>query len=370
MESGVARCAISDLDAYRESLERIMGPSREVMRLVTHKVQRRPLHRIVFPEGQHDMTIRAARAIVDQRLARPVLLGRADVVEEHARAAGIDPGDVDLVDVAHAAETGGYAGALFRLRQRKGMTPARAEQLVRDPTLLGLLMVARGEVDGFVGGLDRAYSETIRPALQIVGLREGVSRVSALHLLVLKDRLVFFADTMVNIEPTPDELSEIAALAADTARFFDIEPRVALLAFSSFGSVRHPKAERVARAVELLRERRPDIVADGEMHAATALVEEIVRNTYPQSRIRGDANVLVFPDLTSGNIGYQLVQRLGRAEVIGPILMGMRRPVSVLNPGVTVADIVNLTAITALAADASEDIGSHALTADLLTLGV
>jgi malate dehydrogenase (oxaloacetate-decarboxylating)(NADP+) len=370
MECGVARREIADLDGYRESLERIMGPSREVMRLVVHKVQRRARRRIVFPEGEHDLAIRAARAIVDQRLARPVLLGRADIVEEHARAAGLEVAHCEIVAAGPAASTGGYAGGLYRLRQRKGMTPARAAQLVHDPTILGLMMVARGEVDGFVGGLDRSYPETIRPAIEIVGLREGVARVSALHVLVLKERLVFFADTMVNIEPSAEELAEIAALAADTARFFDVEPRVALLAFSSFGSVRHPKAERAAQAVALLRERRPDIVADGEMHAATALVEEIVRTTYPHSRIRGDANVLIFPDLTSGNIGYQLVQRLGRAEMIGPILMGMRRPVNVLNPGVTVAEIVNVTAITALAADAADEFGQRNVAAEMLTLGV
>jgi malate dehydrogenase (oxaloacetate-decarboxylating)(NADP+) len=175
--------------------------------------------------------------------------------------------------------------------------------------------------------------------------------VSAIHLLVLEDRLFFFADTMVNIDPSAAELAGIACLAADTARVFDIEPRVAMLSFSSFGSVRHPQAERVAEAVDLVRGMRPDLVVDGEMHLDTAVVEEIVREHYPHSRIRGDANVLIFPNLAAGNIGYKLVQRLGRAETIGPILMGMRRPVSVLQHGTTVADIVNLAAITAVAGD-------------------
>jgi malate dehydrogenase (oxaloacetate-decarboxylating)(NADP+) len=231
------------------------------------------------------------------------------------------------------------------------MTPARARALVRDPSIFGLVMVSRGDADGFVGGMYKAYPETIRPAIQIVGLREGVSRVSAVNLLVLKDRLLFCADTMVNVEPSAAELAEIAILAADTARFFDVEPRVALLSFSNFGSARHPSADRVATAVGIARERRPDLVIDGELNVETALVEEVAREHFPHSRIQGDANVLVFPDLAAGNIGYKIAHRLGKADMVGPILMGMRRPVNVLPPGATAADIVNVTAITAVAAE-------------------
>jgi malate dehydrogenase (oxaloacetate-decarboxylating)(NADP+) len=351
MESGVARRPIKDLEAYRESLERILGRSREVMQLVVHKAQARPATRLVFAEGEHDTILRAARAIVDQRIARPVLLGRPDIVAERARQLGLELRDYEVVDVASSPRLGAYADALYRLRQRKGMTPAMAAASVLDPTIFGLMMVREGDAQGFVGGLFKAYPETIRPAIQIIGLRDGVSRVSALQLLVLKDRLVFCADTMVNIEPTAEELAEIAVLAADTARFFDIEPRVAMLSFSSFGSVRHPLAEKVARAVALVQRMRPELIVDGEMHLDTAVVEEIVRENYPHSRIRGDANVLIFPSLEAGNIGYKLVHRLGRAEAIGPVLMGMRKPVTVLQHGTTVADIVNLAAITAVAAE-------------------
>jgi malate dehydrogenase (oxaloacetate-decarboxylating)(NADP+) len=351
MESGVARRPIKDLEAYRESLERILGRSREVMQLIVHKAQAHPATRLVFAEGEHDTILRAARAIVDQRIARPVLLGRPDIVAERARQLGLELRDYEVVDVASSPRLGAYADALYRLRQRKGMTPAMAATSVLDPTIFGLMMVREGDAQGFVGGLFRAYPETIRPAIQIIGLRDGVSRVSALQLLVLKDRLVFCADTMVNIEPTAEELAEIAVLAADTARFFDIEPRVAMLSFSSFGSVRHPLAEKVARAVALVQRMRPELIVDGEMHLDTAVVEEIVRENYPHSRIRGDANVLIFPSLEAGNIGYKLVHRLGRAEAIGPVLMGMRKPVTVLQHGTTVADIVNLAAITAVAAE-------------------
>jgi malate dehydrogenase (oxaloacetate-decarboxylating)(NADP+) len=190
----------------------------------------------------------------------------------------------------------------------------------------------------------------VRPAIQLIGLRDGVSRVSALELLVLQDRLVFCADTMVNIDPSAEELAEIAILAADAARLFDVEPRVAMLSFSSFGSVRHPLTTKVARAVELVRARRPDLVVDGEMHVDPAVVEHIARENYPLSAIQGDANVLVFPNLAAGNIGYKLLHRLGRAEAIGPILLGMRRPVAVLQPGSMVGDIINLASVTAVAA--------------------
>jgi malate dehydrogenase (oxaloacetate-decarboxylating)(NADP+) len=350
IDTGVARKPFADVEEYRHSLERFLGRSREVMQLIVHKAQQHP-HRLVFPEGEHETILRSARAIVDQRIARPILLGRSDLIADRATQLGLELSDYDIVDPSTSPRLGQYADALYRLRARKGMTPAMAQQKILDPVTFGLMMVREGEAEGFVGGMYQAYPETIRPAIQLIGLRDGVTRVSALQLLVLKDGLVFCADTMVNIEPTSEELAEIACLAADTARFFDIDPRVALLSFSSFGSVRHPLAERVARAVEIVRRARPELIVDGEMHLDTAVVEEIVRENYPHSTIKGDANVLVFPNLAAGNIGYKLVHRLGRAESIGPILMGMRKPITVLQHGTTVSDIVNLAAITAVAAD-------------------
>jgi malate dehydrogenase (oxaloacetate-decarboxylating)(NADP+) len=231
------------------------------------------------------------------------------------------------------------------------MTPTRALQLMRDPIHYALMMVREGAASGFVGGFERAYPDTIKPALQIIGLQPGVSRVSAAHLLVLKDRLFICADTMVNIDPTAEELAEIALLTAELARMFDIEPRVAMLAFSSFGSVRHPVSAKVAAAVDIVARKRPDLVIDGEMHLDTAVVPDIANDNYPNSRIRGDATVLIFPDLTSGNIGYKMIHRLARAETIGPMLMGMQQPVNVLPHGVTAAEIVAATAITVVTAE-------------------
>jgi malate dehydrogenase (oxaloacetate-decarboxylating)(NADP+) len=355
MDTGVARKPIADLESYRESLERIMGRSREVVRLVVHKAQARRPHRVVYPDTGHERILRAARQVAEQGIATPVLCGHADAIHEKAIALGIDVGGFEIIDMKDPPHAAQYAEALHRLRHRKGLTPRQAADMVHDPTYYALMMVREQDADGFVGGLEKAYPETIRPAIQIVGLRDGVSRVSATQVLVMKDRLFFFADTVVNIDPSAEQLAEIACLTADTARFFDVEPRIAMLAFSSFGSVRHPISEKVSRAVDLVRRLRPDLVIDGEMHLETAVVEEIARENYPLSQIQGNANVLIFPDLTSGNIGYKLVERLARAESIGPILMGMRRPVNVLHTGSTVAEIVTATAITAVAAEWTEE---------------
>jgi malate dehydrogenase (oxaloacetate-decarboxylating)(NADP+) len=305
----------------------------------------------VFSDGEEAKVLQAMRPIVDQRIAAPVLLGRPDVVAARAAQLGVSLDGIEVVDPADSRLLPALTGQLFERRKRKGMTPSAAAIQALDPTIFGLLMVADGHADGFVGGSRSVYADTIRPAIQLIGLRDGSTRASALQLLVLDDRLVFCADTMINIEPDAEELAEIAEIAADTARLFDIEPRVAMLSFSSFGSVRHPLAERVARATEIVQARRPDLVVDGEMHVETALDEDIAVENYPHSRIRGDANVLIFPGLAASNIGYKLVQRLGHADAVGPIIMGMRRPVAVLQPGSTITDIVNLATITAVAAD-------------------
>jgi malate dehydrogenase (oxaloacetate-decarboxylating)(NADP+) len=347
----VARKPLTDWDAYRESLERMLGPSRKVMHFVMRKARTEKPKRIVFPEGEHNSIIRAARDIVDQKIAMPVLLGDESVIRASARRLGIEQIDFEILGVPDSKHEEAYAQTLFELRQRKGVTMPAALDMMHDPTTCGLMMVHAGDADGFVGGMYRAYPETIRPAIQIVGLKPGVSRVSAAHLLVLKDRIFFCADTMVNISPSAAELAEIALLAADLAANFGMEPRVGMLAFSSFGSVPHPISKRVADAVDIVRAKNPNIIIDGEMHLDTAVVEEIVTKNYPHSRIKGDANVLVFPDLTSGNIGYKLVQRLGNADAIGPILMGMMKPVNVLQHGMTVAEIVNVAAITAMSAE-------------------
>jgi len=347
IETGVARRPIADIGAYIESLERIMGPSRKVVRLMVTKAKATPSHRIVFPQGEHHSVLHAARTVADQGIATPILIGNPDKIEAEMEQLGIEPKSLQIIEPNASARREQYAAELYRLRERKGLTPSRARMLLADPTYFALMMLRAGEADAFVGGLDRQYPDTIRPALEVIGLRDDVKRLSAGHLLIFKDRQFFCADTMINIEPSAEELAEIAWLAADAARFFGIEPRVGMLAFGSFGSVRHPIAEKVARAVQIVRQRRPDIVVDGEMHLEVAVTPEIVREQHPHSRIQGDANVLVFPDLAAGNIGYQLARRIGRSEVLGPVLLGMRHPVTVLPPTASTTEIVNAATIAA-----------------------
>ncbi|MGE5815141.1 MAG: NADP-dependent malic enzyme [Acidobacteriota bacterium] len=344
MESGVARRPIKDMNAYIESLERIMGPSRKVLRLMTGKAKQHEA-RIVFPQGEHHAVLHAARQVVEQGLASPILIGDPRKIGAEMEQLGIDSKAFTVVDPNASARREQYAAELYRLRQRKGITPSRAHLLMADPTYFALMMVRAGEADAFVGGLDRQYPDTIRPALEVVGLRDEVKRLSAGHLLVFKDRQFFCADTMINIEPTAEELAEIAWLAADAAKIFGIEPKVAMLAFGSFGSVKHAIAEKVAKAVRIVRDKRPDIVIDGEMHLEVAVTPEIAREQHPHSFIQGDANVLVFPDLAAGNIGYQLARRIGGSEVLGPVLMGMRYPVTVLPPTASTTEIINAATI-------------------------
>ena len=226
-----------------------------------------------------------------------------------------------------------------------------AEQLMSDPLHFGLMFVQAGQGDGLVGGINRPYPEVLTPTLQIIPSQEGVGRVAGLYMMILKKKILFFADATVNIDPTPEQLAEIALMSADFARsYFDIDPRVAMLSFSNFGSVKHPRARKVEIATRIAQERRPDLVIDGEIQADTALVPDLARSAFPHSSIVGDANVLIFPDLESGNMAYKLVQHLARAEVVGPILLGLDRPVNILNHYSSTGEIVNIAAITAVMA--------------------
>jgi malate dehydrogenase (oxaloacetate-decarboxylating)(NADP+) len=348
METGVARQRI-DLVAYRDQLEASLGRSREVMRGVIAKAQRAP-KRIVFPEGEHERILKASEIVRDEGIAKPILLGNPERIRARIAELGLDLEGCPVIWPREAPERERYARVLFEKRQRRGMTASEAFEILRDPGYFGTMMVELGDADGLLSGIDHHYAETIRPALQIVGMDDETRRISGLYLIILKRGLYFFADTTVNIEPSAEDLAEIALLTARTARRFEVEPRVAMLSFSNFGSSQHPLAEKVRRATELLRERATDLVADGEMQVDLALVPEIVEQTYPFSALRGEANVLIFPCLEAGNIAYQLMQRLGGADKVGPILQGMRKPVHVLQRNADVNDVVNMAAIAVVEA--------------------
>jgi malate dehydrogenase (oxaloacetate-decarboxylating)(NADP+) len=350
IETGVARVEI-DVDRYREALESRLGRGREVMRGILNRAKKNP-QRIVYPEGEHERIIRAAALVVDEKLAYPILVGRPTLIRERAAQLGIDLEGIELVDPALDPERKErYAQEFFRLRQRKGVTLAEARERVRQPIYFGCMMVRGGDADGLLAGEDMYYPETIRPALETIGTAPGVKRVAGLYLMVLQDQLLLFADTTVNIDPDAETLAEIATLSAGIARELGIVPHIAMLSFSTFGSVRSPQSDKVRAAVELVKKLHPELRVEGEMQVEVAVLPNI-REQYPFSDLDGPANVLIFPDLNSSNIAYKLMAKLGGAEAIGPVLMGMDRAVHVLQRGSTAADIVNLTALAVV--DAQE----------------
>ncbi len=343
MDSGVARVPIADFAAYQRRLETLISRRLELMRGILDRAKSDP-KRVVFPEGEHDQVLRAAKILVDEGLAHPILLARREVIAGKLRDLELSEERVTILHNESSPLFEPYVRRLHEMRRRDGLTLEHARKLMRLRNYFGSMMVELGDADGLISGLTRSYPETIRPALQIIDTRPGVTRVSGAYILIFQERLLFLADTTVNIDPSPEELAEITTLTVELVRRFGIVPRVALLSFSNFGSNSHPAARKVRRAVELLAARDPKLEVDGEMQADTALVESLLLENYPWSRLKGPANVLIFPELQSANIAYKLLWRVAGAEAIGPILLGMGKPVHVMQAGVEVADIVNLAA--------------------------
>jgi malate dehydrogenase (oxaloacetate-decarboxylating)(NADP+) len=353
-ETGVAQEPITDYDAYRRRLERLLGRARGMMHGVYDQAKRDP-KRIVFPEGDQEKIVRAARILIDEGLAHPILLVKREVVAPLLEKHHIDPSKLTIIDVTQSPNFERYAQRFVDLRRRQGITLADARRVLSSRNYFAMLMMECGDADGVISGLHAYYPATIRPALQIIKTRPGVKNVSGAYLLMFKGQMLVLADTTVNIEPDAEQLAEIAILTAETARRFNLEPRIAMISFSNFGSTNHPQSEKVRQAVQILKERRPDLIVEGEMQADTAVVPYIAHNDYPWSAIQGDANVLVFPNLDAANAVYKLLWRLGNAEAIGPILQGMSRPVHVLQRGVDVSDIVNMAAIAVVDAQRVSD---------------
>ena len=351
MDSGVAQEQVN-IEDYKDQLERRLGRVQGVMRTMIHKAQRSP-KRVVFPEGEETKILRACQILHDEEIAKPILLGRETVIRQRIADLRLNLDSIRIVDPAKSGDLLRYAEELYLLRQRKGVTRSEAQELVTNRNYFGSLMVALGDADVVIGGLTQHYPETIRPGLEVIPVRAGFRKVSGLYLLITQEGHTYFlADATVNIEPSPEDLAEIAISAAETATRFNVTPRVALLSFSNFGSTRHPLALKVSRAVEIVKQRAPGLMVDGEMQADTAVAPEIIDTTYPFSALKGGANVLIFPNLEAGNIAYKLLARLGGAETIGPILMGLSKPLHVLQRGAEVNDIVSVAAIAVV--DAQE----------------
>jgi len=344
METGVAQKQI-DIEQYKHQLEARLGKQKEVMRIFINKAKTHP-KKIVFPEGNEEKILRACQVIIDEGIAKPILLGEKDLITQKVKELGLDILDnIEIIEPVKYPGFDEYVEAFFQMRQRKGVTKVEAEEILNNPNYFGSMMVHVGDADCLVSGLNMHYPETIRPALQVIKIKPELNVVSGLYMMIFKDDIMFFADTTVNIEPDSEDLAEIAINAAETARRFGVEPKVAMLSFSNFGSTRHPLSGKVKKAVEIVKQKMPDLIIDGEMQADTAVVPEILNSTYPFCRLKEKANVLIFPDLQSGNIAYKLIERLSGAKAVGPILMGMNKPVHVLQRGASVDDIVNLAAI-------------------------
>jgi len=342
MDSGAARTELNH-DSYAEELEARLGKSREMMRVVLNKAKSDP-KRVVLGEGTDEKMIRAAYQLVEQGIAEPVLLGDADQIEATRRRFGLefDPVVVD----PETADIDAYADRLYELRRRKGVTRREAEELVRNGNYLGSVMVETGDADAMLTGLTHHYPRALRPPLEVIGTADDADYAAGVYMLTFKNQVVFCADTTVNQDPDADVLAEVTRHTAELARRFNVEPRAAMLSYSNFGSVDNYGTRKPREAVAKLQsDSRVDFPVDGEMQADTAVVTDILTETYEFSELDDPANVLVFPNLESGNIGYKLLQRLGGAEAIGPMLAGMDKPVHVLQRGDEVKDIVNLAGV-------------------------
>ena len=350
IESGVARTVIKDWNKYEDELKERLGLSKEIIRVMIHKAQKNP-KRIVFPEGEEEKIIRAAFTSAIENLAHPILLGDEKKIKSILKELGYDQKLFTIIEPKKSDKLSDLANEYYNTRKRKGAILNEAKELMTKPIYFGSMMVRAGLADGLISGLTTHYPQTIKPSLECVGLKEGFNIVAGLYIVFAKKNVYFFADTTVNVNPSASEIAEIALLTADLVKSFDLIPKVALLSFSNFGSSRYPEALKMKEATEILKKLDPSLIADGEMQADTAVVPEIINKDFPFSNLKGGANVLIFPDLNSGNIAYKLMARIGGASVIGPILMGLNKSIHVLQRGATVEDIINMIAIAVVRAE-------------------
>lgn len=353
-DTGVARKPITDWNDYKERLERRLGLSREIIRHVINKAVRYKATgkdiRIAFPEGSDERIIRAAANIVGEGIATPVLLGKEETVRSTAEGLGVCLDGIEIIDIKKHAKRDEYITRYHRTRARKGITLTEAKRDLSDGIYYAPMLLLDGQVDAVVAGQTLHYPDSIRPALQIIPLAEGFHTASGLYMLTFKKKVIFCSDCTVNIDPDAATLAEIAMQTAEAVKRFDIEPRVAMLAFSNFGSVKHPLTVKMQQAADIVRQKMPTLMIDGEMQANTAVDEELLKRDFPYSYLKSAANTLIFPGLTSGNIAYKLLMELGGAKAVGPVLMGLSKPYHVLQRSSSVETIVSMAAIAAVQA--------------------
>ncbi|MCJ8210688.1 NADP-dependent malic enzyme [Mucilaginibacter sp. RS28] len=355
IESGVARRVIEDWDAYAEELRSRIGKDDRLLRNISIKAKQSP-KRVVFAEADNYKILKAAQIVKDEGIATPILLGNIQKIKSIMEETELDLGDVSIIDTkGDAPHFEEYAQYLYEKRQRRGITLYEARKLMTDRNYYGACMVQFGEADALISGLTKSYVSTVKPALQIIGTEPGTSRVAGMYMMITQKGPVFFGDTTVNVNPTVEELVDITVLIEKSVRQFNIQPRIAHLSYSNFGSNDGPIPEKSREAVRILHERYPDMVVDGEMQANFAINSNLLADNFPFATINGQpANTLIFPNLESGNIAYKLLQELGGAEAVGPILLGLNKPVHVLQLGSSVREIVNMITIAVIDAQQKE----------------
>ena len=356
MDSGIARKGIKDWEAYHEELKARLGLDDKLMRTITNKAKSAP-KRVVFAEADNYKILKAAQIVRDEGIAIPILLGNKTAINTIMLENELELDGVTIIDPLEELEKRiEFAEYLYKKRQRRGITLFEAKKLMKDRNYYGAAMVQFGEADALISGLTKDYPSTIKPALQVIGIENGVNRVAGMYMMLTKKGPVFFGDTTVNENPTVDELVDITVLLDQSVRKFNIQPRVAMLSYSNFGSNDGAVPEKVRQAVKLLHEKHKNIIVDGDMQANFAMNTELLRDNYPFSTLVGaPANVLVFPNLESGNIAYKLLQEIGDAEAVGPILLGLNKPVHILQLGSSVREIVNMVTIAVVDVQTKEE---------------
>jgi malate dehydrogenase (oxaloacetate-decarboxylating)(NADP+) len=348
MESGVAQAPISDWKAYTEQLSQRMGLDNKLIDRLTTRAKTDP-KRVVFAEADHYKILKAAQVCRNEGIAIPILLGNREKIERIADENNIRIDGLEIIDPRSEAEAGRlskFGDEFYELRKRRGFTIYEARQIMRERNYFGSMLVRTGQAEALISGLTRKYPDTIRPALQVIGIRDGVKRVAGLYIMMTKKGPYFFADTTVNINPTAEELAEITVLVAKAVQNLHITPKIALLSYANFGSSEGEDSIKSREAVRILHEKHPNLIVDGELQANFALNGEMLQEQFPFSKLAGQqVNTLIFPNLSAGNIAYKLMQEIGGAEAIGPLLLGMKKPVHVLQLGSSVREIVNMVTL-------------------------
>lgn len=353
IDSGVAKKVITDWEAYENELHRRLGTDDNLLRFIINKAKQNP-KRVVFAEAENLKTLKAAQIANDEGIAIPILLGNEERIRTLIAENNLHLEDAQIIDPKSEQsekKRNEYGEIFFQKRQRRGYNHYEAKKVMRERTFFGCMMVNCGEADAMISGLTRKYPDTIRPALEIIGMSEGTKRVAGMYIMLTKKGPLFFADTTLNFNPTEDELIDITLLTAGVVNSFNIKPRIAMLSYSNFGSSMSPEANMVRNAVERLKQTHPDLIIEGEVQAGVAFNKDLLKENYPFSDLVNESpNVLIFPNLSAGNIAYHLLQEVGGAEAVGPILLGLRKPVYVLQLGSTERQIVNIIALSVVEA--------------------